>query len=84
VGDPEVLDHPTLLSETRRAAPGLLGSDHAHVLGPRDEKRAGVEVARSGHGVDLERRPAGLGQLDGVAVVDDALEDGESPDPHEP
>src|SRR5205823_1023759 len=84
VRDPEVLDHPTLLTEARPAAPGLLGSDHAYVLGPGDEERAGVEVAGTGDRVHLERRPARVGQLDGVAVVDDALEDRQGPDPHQP
>ena len=42
VGDPEVLDHAPLLAQARGAAPGRIGADHAHVLGPGDEERADV------------------------------------------
>lgn len=83
MGHPEVLDHTTLAAKPRGTATGRVGADHADILGPGDEERADVEIAGTGDGVDLERGPARVGDLDGVAVVDDALEDREGPDPHQ-
>ena len=50
---------------------------HRAPVGDGDEQRAGVEVARKRAGVNLERGPARVREVDGEAVVDDAFEDGE-------
>ena len=48
---------------------------HSQVVGHGHEQRPGVEVARLRAGVDFEYRPARMGEVDRVAVVDDAFKD---------
>ena len=85
-GEAHVLDAVVALSATgapefaetgvRRVEP-----DHALELGDRDEQRA-VGVAVTEYRVDLEDRMSRVRGVDACAVVDDALEDGQSTEPH--
>jgi hypothetical protein len=76
-----MFDHPApgveLLQAALRVGPG-----HADEVGDGDEERPVVGIARPEDGVDLEHRPARVGAVDRVAVVDDPLEDGHGDDPH--
>ena len=80
--DAEVLDDPALALELREAGLGSLDAGHAHVVGNRDHERTGVEIARPGDSVDLEHGALGVALVHRVAVVDDALEDGQRADLH--
>lgn len=74
--------HPAPAAQLGQAALGRVQADHHRPLGHRHEQRSGVHVAGAGAGLHLERGPARVGQVGGVAVVHDALEDGDGPDPH--
>ena len=54
------------------------------VVGDGEQQRAagGVGVAGAEHGLDLEGRPARVRGVGAPAVVDDAFEDRDGPDPH--
>ena len=82
MGHVEVGHDASPSAELGEAPAGHVVAHHAGVVGQRDEERALVGVALAEDGVDLERGPARVRQVDGVAVVHHALEDGERPYPH--
>ncbi len=81
VPDPQVLDDPAPRRQFAETPPRIRAG-HADEVGHGDEERSGIDVAGAGHGIDLEDRPARVGAVDRVAVVDDPLEDRQGPDPH--
>ena len=75
---------PLAASSSRHGAGHLQAAGHRDVVGDRQQQRAGLGVGVAGpeHGLHLEGGPARVGRVDAPAVVHDALEHGEGPDPH--
>jgi hypothetical protein len=82
VVDRLVFDEPALLTQLLEAGPRYLETDEADVVGDSHQQGTLVEVAFARDGVHLKRRPARVGGVDRVAVVDDALEHREGADAH--
>lgn len=72
-----MLHQAPLALELGQAGVGDVVADHRSPIGDGYEERAGVEVARQRAGVDFQRGPARVREVDGEAVVHDAFEDGE-------
>lgn len=69
------------VAQRRQVGTGLVEADHPLVVGDAHEQRA-VGVTVADQRVDLEGGPARIRRVDEVAVVDDALEHRQGPDPH--
>ena len=82
MGHALMLNDPSLASQFGQAAPALIGSGHAEIVGHGHEQRPLVKIARLSPSLDLEDRPARRGGVDDVTVVDDTFKDGEGADAH--
>ena len=68
-------------AQCRQRGPGLIESDHALVLGHRDQERA-VGIALAQDRVDLEHGSARVRVVEAVTVVHDSLEHRDRDDSH--
>ena len=75
-----VFDDAALALQLFETGPRHLEADKADVVGDGHQQGTLVEVTFARNGVHLKRRPAWVGGVDRVAVVDDALEHREGAD----